>query len=133
MLRKTPLKRGNSVLKSNSLLKKGKRLKKVSEKQKEKNIQKAEVTRELHAWMLWLWGHMEDSPRRCCDCNAPVYTFSTACFHHILEKSPYPEYMFDLWNIYFVCLDCHNKIHAGILSDKYKQVLQQTKEKALNL
>ncbi len=36
------------------------------------------------------------------------------CFHHILEKEPYPEYRHKAWNILLVSWLTHDRIHRNI-------------------
>lgn len=112
------MKRGNSILKKGTL-------KKVSEKQLVKNKLKAERTKELHEWMLSLWNKMS-IPKVCKSCGIEVKgEFSTINFDHLLLKSLFPEYMFEEWNIFFCCGNCHHLRHNGFASLKHSKAINK--------
>ena len=54
---------------------------------------------------------------------------STANFDHILEKSKYQHLRYEKENICILCINCHSLKTNGFATDKYKQIIQQTKKK----
>ena len=81
-------------------------LKRQSEKNKEKKKKDKETTIKLHRWFIELWKKL--NPKVCWQCGAPLITFSTGYFDHLLEKGKYPQFEFEEDNIFVCCLDCHS-------------------------
>lgn len=55
----------------------------------------------------------------------PLTTF----FHHVLEKELYPEVKYEKWNIILVRFEEHQDIHNSRYAEKYKRILNRTKER----
>lgn len=65
-------------------------------------------------------------PHKCqCGCNQPIPSPLIFNFHHLLEKSTYPEFRHEEWNIYLVTTDCHNAYHSN---SSNRPVLEEAKQ-----
>lgn len=92
-------------------------IRKVSEKQRQKNKEKAERTRRMHAWFREIWDEREDEGGYCyCfetgrPLHGSTYRSNTCCYDHVLEKNEaaYPQYAFTKKNIIIVHPDTHNQ------------------------
>lgn len=106
----------------------GKNIKKVSEKQKVKKEQKKVLLSEDEEFYKNVWKNK--TPHICFECEEFLgYVPYNWMFDHILEKSKYPEFRHNEQNICYKCLECHDKRHRGLVSDKMKQLILTTKEK----
>lgn len=57
--------------------------------------------------------------------DEPLMTY----FHHVLEKSKYPQYRHCSWNIVLVKAEIHNQIHSNIdKTPKVKLLTEELKE-----
>ena len=54
------------------------------------------------------------------------YKYNTSIFHHVLEKSIYPEFCLEKWNIIFLDPDIHSMVHTNI--QKTPKVLEKRKK-----
>lgn len=130
MLKKTPLKR------------KPYSLKKVRDEQKEKLALKKEQTTKRHQMFLEIWDEREIEEIRydgtktgkfyCEDFETGIRLYrepfreNTCCYHHILEKSKYPEYDLCKWNVVIISPFNHDQVHSNI--DKTPKVKAKTEE-----
>jgi 5-methylcytosine-specific restriction endonuclease McrA len=114
MLRRTPLRRGNSTLKRTPL-------KKFSNKKINKK-EDSEWSKDIEFYMT-IWNKRKHI---CRNCNKYLGSEPlTIYFHHILEKRNYKEYRHCEWNIIVLCWSCHqnadqNKIE---LVNRYRKFL----------
>lgn len=135
MLKRTPLKKKSYTLKKSPL-------RKISErgliKKEEKKIQ-AEKRRQM---FLEIWDEREIEEIRydgiktgkfyCEDFETGIRLYripfreNTCCYHHILEKSKYPEYDLCKWNIVIISPFNHDQVHTNI--DKTPKVKAKTEE-----
>lgn len=111
-----------------------------SAKQKVKDIEKVTRTKELHKWFLELWDKRKEKDElgyfvRCFESGQKLYEkyykFNTCCYHHVLEKSIYPEYEFDAKNLVIIHPDIHTLTHHNI--DKTPKIKQKLNEIRLHL
>lgn len=49
-------------------------------------------------------------------------------FDHLLEKSTYPDIMYERWNIFICCFQCHGNKSNGFPGDKHKEAIERAKE-----
>ena len=103
-------------------------MKKISDKQKLKNELKKEETRKLHSWFLSdIW---EKRPHYCEECNKwlgeePLSIF----FDHLIEKSSYPEFTYEINNIFLCCGECHTRRTNGFPYPKHKKAIEEAKKR----
>ncbi len=106
-----------------------------SAKQKIKEIEKKERTKKLHNWFLELFDKhcLEDENGKYVICfesgkklYEKYYKYNTSIYHHVLEKSKYPQFEFEEWNIIFLSPEVHNQVHTDI--NKTLKVKQKTLE-----
>ena len=97
-------------------------IRKISVEQKERNIKKADETKELHKLFRIIWDEQEDETG-CCYCfesGVPLhgsnFRHRTACYHHVLEKGEgsYPQYTLTKENIIIVSPEVHEKVGNSI-------------------
>jgi len=128
--RKTPLKRGT------------KRINKVSTKQKVKLEEKKEQSQKRRELFLEIWDEREIEEVRydgtktgkfyCLDFETGIKLYripfreNTCCYHHILEKSKYPEYDLCKWNVVIISPFNHDQVHTNI--DKTPKIKAKTEE-----
>lgn len=116
MIKRTPLRR------------KFKPIKKKSDKQKEKDIEDAERTLRLHQWFQELWDNLPEE-KRCTVCKKRIFgDNSTIYWDHLIEKQNRWDIAFELWNILFVCGDCHTKRNNGFPLPKHKEFIKKAIE-----
>ncbi len=92
-------------------------MRKISEKQKNRNKDKAEKTKQLHALFREIWDEREDEVGNCYCYESgralPGYVFrgNTCCYDHVLEKNKaaYPQYAMVKKNIIIVHPDVHQQ------------------------
>lgn len=72
------------------------------------------VAKEDPLWdfFMTIW---QTRPRNCTETgkwlgNSP----KRSMFHHLIHKSPYPEYAYEEWNIILLDPDIHELAHANI-------------------
>lgn len=106
------------------------KLNKVSEKQKIKNLEKKELTKQQNEFFLSIWNK---SPHYCKACG--VYLgeeCKTIFMDHLLEKSKYPEYRFTEENIFICCFDDHTRKTNGFPHPKHRYAIDFVHNKHLN-
>lgn len=100
-----------------------KKIKYKSARQKIKDIEKASKTIELHKWFLELWDKRKEKDAfdyyvRCFETDVKLYERyykeNSCCYHHLLEKSTYPEYEFNEENLVIIHPDIHTLTHNDI-------------------
>lgn len=88
-----------------------------SAKQKLKDIDKTQRTRELYQWFLKIWDKRKEKDEigyfvRCFETEQKLYEkyykYNTCCYSHYYPKSKYKEYEFEEWNLEIV----HPNQHA---------------------
>lgn len=111
-----------------------------SAKQKVKDVAKAERTKDLHEWFLTIWDGRRKSDERgfyveCFESGEKLYEqyykHNTCCYHHLIEKSKYPEYEFDSQNLIIIHPDIHTLTHSNI--DKTPKIKEKLNELRLQL
>ncbi len=113
MLKRTPLKRGNTPLK------------KVSPKKKPK---RGFTTEDMWNMFLEIW---MERPHKCESCDEYLGELSSYMMDHLLEKSKYPELALNKNNIFLCCLRCHDQKTRGFPTDKHKLAIEQIKKELL--
>lgn len=74
--------------------------------------------------------HWKQKPHKCESCGAYLGSENKTIFHdHLLEKSKYPEYRFEMWNLYMVCLKCHDEKSRGFPTEKHRVAIEKALEK----
>lgn len=107
--------------------KKPKRIKKVSSKGILRKEQKKTLIGEDKKFYLEIWIERDHV---CFETGEylgeePLMTM----FHHVLEKSKYPEYRHDKWNIVLLKPEVHNQVHSNIdKTPKVKELTERLKE-----
>lgn len=120
MLKKTPLKRKQVLLKRSGGIKR---------KPKSEEIKEIErMTRDVdHRFYTEIWNSRKHN---CEQCDRYLgEECKTIYCDHIIEKSKYPVYRYREENIALVCGDCHSLKTNGVLSEWYKNRIKETKEK----
>lgn len=92
----------------------------MTEKQEERN--------KLVQFFLSIW--KTKHPHKCENCGKFLgYEPLSYMFDHTLEKKKYPEYKYDIENIMYLCLECHDNKTRGFLSPFIHMRIKQLKEK----
>lgn len=100
-----------------------KKIKYKSSKQNLKDIIKKKRTKDLHIWFLLIWDKRREKDKlgyfvRCLETGQKLYEhyykFNTCCYHHLFEKSTYPEYEFNEENLVIIHPDIHTLTHNNI-------------------
>lgn len=87
-------------------------IKKVSEKGKiKRELKKDLVKTDMAFYLTEVW---DVRPHQCLISKVPIHEPRIQNFHHILEKSIYPEYRHKQWNIALISWEIHDKIHRNI-------------------
>ena len=96
MLKRTPFKR-------TSTLKKSKSIKKSGSFHKKDSLYIKDVMFDLYN------EHWDNHPNKKCEaCNEQLWGSNNTMYHdHLLEKSDYPELMYEIDNLFLCCPDCH--------------------------
>lgn len=111
-----------------------------SAKQKIKDVNKAQRTKNLHNWFLEVWDKRREKDElgyfvRCFESEQKLYEnyykFNTCCYHHLIEKSTHPEYEFEEENLVIIHPDIHTLTHHNI--DKTPKIKQKLNEIRLHL
>jgi 5-methylcytosine-specific restriction endonuclease McrA len=103
--RRTPLNKGQKRLKRTAL---SSRSKKYKEKQAERD-----VLRE--ADQMFYEGIWNSRPHFCFESGAYLGEEPASyMFHHVLEKSKYPQFRHCDWNIVVLSWEKHNQVHNNI-------------------
>ncbi len=108
--------------------KKPKELRKVSDKGKSRKEDKKKLVEEDKKFYLEIW---ESREHYCFETGAylgeePLMTM----FHHVLEKSKYPQYRHCEWNIVLLLAEVHNQVHSNIdKCPKVKHLTQLLKDR----
>lgn len=113
-------------------------MKRVSDKQKERNKNKANEAKEIHALFREIWDEREDEEGYCyCfetgrALHGSTYRGNTCCYDHVLEKGQgaYPQYKAVKKNIVILHPDVHTQ--KGVDIDKCPK-LKAYKEELLLL
>lgn len=116
-------------------------IKRISEKQKIREKEKRELTRQLHSLFLQIWDERED-PQGNCYCyetgkvlKRDFYRSNTSCYDHVLEKSKYKEYTLVKKNILIIDPMVHsnktNDIDLTPRIKKYREYLLDLHNKNL--
>lgn len=88
-----------------------------SAKQKIKDIDKVQRTKDLHNWFLQVWDERREKDElgyfvRCFESGQKLYEkyykYNTCCYSHYFPKSKYKEYEFEEWNLEIVHPDQHS-------------------------
>lgn len=90
-------------------------IRKVSDKQRLRNEQKSNETKEMHNLFREIWDEREDETGFCycfetgIPMHGSTYRGNTCCYDHVLEKgeNSYPEYKMVKRNIVIIHPDVH--------------------------
>ena len=95
-------------------------------KRKKKVFDKEAIEKQNELFQL----HWNTKSHYCESCKAYLGKENKTIFHdHLLEKSKYPEYRYELWNLYLVCLACHDEKTRGFPTEKHKLAIEKVLEK----
>lgn len=97
------------------------------------------VKNEMDEFFKSIWDKREDE-------NGSCYCFETGrelpvsfrnnrcCYHHVLAKSPYPEFKFKEWNIVILDPEIHTRVEGNIdLCPKVKTLTEKLKKEYGNI
>lgn len=75
--------------------------------------------------------HWECHPdRKCESCGEQLWGENLTIYHdHLLEKSVYEEYMYDIENLFLACLRCHTLKGNGNPTEKHLQAINEAKKR----
>lgn len=125
MIKRTPLKRkpilntGTGTLKRKSIKKRP---------PTEEKIEEQKLQRDKD-WQFYqeIWDERE---HRCTICSDKIYgELKSLYIDHIIEKSIRPELRYEKGNIAILCQHCHCKKTDGIIREKYRDIIEETKRK----
>jgi hypothetical protein len=75
--------------------------------------------------------HWASKVHYCESCNIYLGSQNKTIFHdHLLEKNKYPDFKNELWNLYLVCLACHDEKTRGFPTVAHRAAIQKAKELA---
>lgn len=95
-----------------------------------KHQPKKEVVSRYEGMIDLFWEIWDERPHRCYNCGCSLGSEpSTAYFHHILEKSKYPQFALLKNNIVLLCLDDHANVKN---LDKIKLLTDDTEKRLLD-
>lgn len=96
-------------------------------KRKKKTFDTELYNKQLELFEL----HWNTKSHYCQSCNAYLGKENKTIFHdHLLEKSKYPQFRFELWNLYLVCLKCHDEKSRGFPTVNHKLAIEKAYERA---
>lgn len=110
-------------------------MKKLSNLQKKKNEEKARLKKEMFEMFLKIWDEREDENGNCyCFETGQVlpgykYRGLSTVYHHVLEKSIYPEHTLNPENIVIISPDVHQEVHRSI---EFTKKIKAYREKLLS-
>jgi len=120
-MKRTPLKRGSSLLKRSHM------------KQKSKGKELSEEKQEKYKMLLFFelfWISLPEGGKRCWSCSKPLYEpMRTYYFDHLIEKSKRPDLALERDNIFLCCLTCHSLKTDGHPTDPHREAIEKAKEK----
>jgi len=118
-LKRKPLKRGKPLKRSF--------IERKPRSQEEKEEQRKEIEK-MNALFIEIWNERCNSEDecRCFETSVVIkgrgYKRNTCCYHHVLEKSQYPEYRYVKKNIIVIMPYVHELVHQDIdLTPKIKK------------
>lgn len=78
--------------------------------------------------------HWSKKPHRCESCGQYLGKENKTIFHdHLLEKNKYPQFKFELSNMYMVCLKCHDEKTRGFPTANHKKAIEDAKSRLLGV
>jgi 5-methylcytosine-specific restriction endonuclease McrA len=120
-MKRTPLKRGSSLLKRSHFKKKAKG-EEITEKDKGKY--------KMMAFFELFWLSLPEGARVCRSCEKPLYEpIRSYYFDHLIEKSKRPDLAYKPENIFLCCLTCHSLKTDGHPTEKHKDAIEKAKER----
>lgn len=128
MLKKTPLKKKNSLRPGSGLKKSGK-IKPKKKTEEEKKDQQAQFERDVLFYVTEIW---DKRPHYCECCNKWLGNEPNLCFFdHLLPKSKYDFLRYEPDNIMLVCQTHHSSKEAGFPHPKHQEAINKAKERFL--
>lgn len=77
--------------------------------------------------------HWKSKPHKCECCGKYLGSENKTIFHdHLLEKSKYPEYKYEMSNMYLVCLQCHDEKSRGFPKPNHKKAIEHAEKTLKN-
>ena len=123
--RSTGLKRGKP-LERKSTLSGGGPIRKKQKTPEEKQQQSEDIEK---MWAL-MEEHWNSKPHVCESCGDPIWGENKTLYHdHLLEKSVYEEYKYDIDNLFMCCWECHTKKGNGYPTEKHKVAIQTVRKR----
>ena len=70
--------------------------------------------------------HWRSKEHKCESCGKYLGRENKTYFHdHLLEKNKYPNFAYELWNLYLVCFECHDKKTRGFPTENHKKAIEK--------
>lgn len=124
--RKTPLKTNKPISKGSVNLNRGKALRARKRTEEEKDI----IMQEAWKMVELFDKHWASKEHKCEACEYTLWGENKTIYHHhLLPKSRYKEYKYDIENLMLLCADCHTKTEAGHPPEKVVEQTKTIKEK----
>lgn len=121
-MRRTPLKRGSSILKRTLLKNKRRTEEEISEREKERL--------KMLLFFELIWISLPSGAKRCWSCEKELYEpMRSYYFDHLIEKSRRPDLALERDNIFLCCLTCHSLKTDGHPTEKHQEAIEKAKEK----
>lgn len=75
--------------------------------------------------------HWDNHPdKKCESCGVQLWGENLTIYHdHLLEKSVYPELMYNIENLFLACFKCHSLKGNGSPTEKHLQAINEAKIK----
>lgn len=108
----------------------GKSIKRQSDKQKVKKDAKKALLKEDEKFYVNYWNN--HLPHECFECGIFLgYSPYNWMFHHILPKNKYIKLRHNVDNIVYLCLQHHDNVERGTISNRMRELIELTKQKLL--
>lgn len=112
---------------------------KIREKTREKLSRKKTWLKEVHGFLIELWEIRKETDDfgsyvSCFETGERLgeesYKYNSCCYSHYLEKSVYPEFAMEQWNVEIVHPDVHarwekNKKNCPKMYTKYQKLYEE--------
>lgn len=122
-MKRTPLKRGNSKLRSTY---KSMDTKKQEEHSKQVSQKKA----EMFAFLVQFFIELPNGSRVCNSCGKQLSNeIRSYYFDHLIEKSKRPDLALEKDNIFLCCLECHALKTDGHPTEIHQKAIEKARER----
>jgi len=99
-------------------------------KVRKKSLEEIQENKELRSEDLRVYNEVwNERSHICVSCGIGLGNeLKTYHIEHCLPKSVYPQYRHDKRNLFLICLDCHTLKENSFPTEKYAQIIKETKE-----